>query len=119
MRYIPKQLIQLPHTLLDIPYLALPLNDQRFLEVDFVLRCEAEGLLLLELLRLARGRWVVGVAGQGRGVGVVDGGARGGGNGALLFDGKALDGLEFGARGLEFAGEFLLGVFLGGLEDRP
>lgn len=37
MRHVPKQLVQLADRLLDVPDLRLALDDQRFLEIDFVL----------------------------------------------------------------------------------
>jgi hypothetical protein len=37
MGHVPKELIKLTNTLLDIPDLRFPLNDQRVLEVNFVL----------------------------------------------------------------------------------
>jgi hypothetical protein len=43
--YISEQFIQLGDTLLDIPNLRLPLNDQRILEIDFVLRSQSQLLL--------------------------------------------------------------------------
>lgn len=57
-----------------------------------------------------RGGVVLGRVGGG------EGGAGAGGGLALFFEGEALRGLEFGEGGLEFAGDFLLGVFLGGLD---
>lgn len=50
VRHVPEQLVQLAHRLLDVPDLRLALDDQRLLEVDFVLRREAQLLLLLLLL---------------------------------------------------------------------
>ena len=114
VRHVPEQLVQLPDALLDVPNLAFSLDDERFLEVDFVLRCKAQLVLFLYLLLLLVG--VVGIAREIRRVaGVVESGARGGSGSTLLLQGQALDGLEFRARGLEFARELLLGVFLGGL----
>jgi len=105
MRDIPEQFVQLADALLDVTDLGLALDDQGVLEVDLVLRGEAELLLSLQLDGGA-------AADLDRGGGLFEGGAGGGGAGALLREGELLDDLEFLERGLEFAGEFLLGVFL-------
>lgn len=49
-RHISKQFIQFPNALFDIPDFAFPFYDQRFLEIYFILRGEAELLLFLLLL---------------------------------------------------------------------
>lgn len=51
MRNVSKQLIQLPHTLLDVADLGLALGDEGFVKVDLAL-VGKDGLLLLELLLL-------------------------------------------------------------------
>lgn len=110
---VAEQLVELAHRLLDIADLGLALDDERFLEVDLVLRRQAQLVLLLELLLLllllATALLVGGV------VRVFEGGAGGGGGGAFLFNGAALEDLEFGEGGLEFAVQFALGEFLGWL----
>jgi hypothetical protein len=105
MRDIPEQFVQLADALLDISDLGLALDDQGVLEVDLVLRGEAELLLGLQL----DGGAAADLDGGG---GLFEGGAGGSGAGALLGEGQLLDDLEFLERGLEFAGELLLGVFL-------
>ena len=37
MRDVPEKLVQFPNGLLDIPYFAFSLHDQRFLKVDLIL----------------------------------------------------------------------------------
>ena len=49
MGHIAEQLVQLPNALLDITYFRFPLNDQRLLEIHFVLRGEAQLILFLDL----------------------------------------------------------------------
>lgn len=108
---VAEQLVELAHRLLDIADLGLTLDDERFLEVDLVLRRQAQLVLLLELLLLLLAAALL----VGRVVRVFEGGAGGGGGGAFLFDGAALEDLEFGEGGLEFAVQFALGEFLGWL----
>jgi hypothetical protein len=102
-----EQHVQIAHALLDIPNLLFSLDDKRVLEVDLVLRGQTGQLLLLLLLEE--------LGGLGGGRLGIDGGPGGGDGCLLLFEGLALEVLEVGEGGLEFAGEFLLGVFLGGL----
>lgn len=92
MRDVPEQLVQLAHALLDVADLGLALDDQRVLEVDLVLRGQAE--LVLRLLRLRLQMPQVGRLVPGRG-GVLERAAGGGGRGALPLQGLALDVLEF------------------------
>lgn len=110
--HIAEQLVQFADTLLNVADLALALDDQRLLEVDFVLGGEVEVFLLLELLLLAGGMLLA----RG-GLRFFEGGASGRGGRAFLLQGTALDGLELIERGLEFASELLLGVFLGRLRN--
>ena len=114
VRHVPEELVQLSHALLNVSDLALALNDQALLEVDLVLRSEAQlFLFLLELLRarsLARGR-------SSAAAGVFESCASGGCRSSLLFDGAALEHLELGKRGFEFAIQLALGEFLGCLCD--
>lgn len=65
MRHISEQLIEFADRLLDIANLRLALDDQGFLEVDLVLRCQSQLLLLLQLLPAEA------VAVLGRGCGLV------------------------------------------------
>ena len=93
MRHVSEQLVQLADTGLDIPDLGLPLDNQRFLKVDLVLRSEVQLFLLLplELLLLLR---VVGVSRQTRGVVGVYGCSGLVGGSSLLLKSGALDRLE-------------------------
>lgn len=50
MSDISEQLVELAHRLLDVTDLGLTLNDQRLLEVDLRLICQAQLFLLLLLL---------------------------------------------------------------------
>ena len=113
MGHIPKQLIQLPNTLLNIPDLALALDNEGFLEIDLVLRGETELLFLLEELPAAG---LGAAAGGGGGTAfAVERGAVGGCGGAFFVEGGALEVLEFFEGGLEFAVEFGLCEALRGL----
>jgi hypothetical protein len=110
VRHIAEQLIQLANALLDIADLRLALDNQRLLEVDLVLWSESQLLLLLLLLLLT---WLISIRLiAGGAAATADGGPLGIGGRPLLLECKALDRLEFVAGGLEFAREFLLGVFL-------
>jgi hypothetical protein len=106
MRHISEQLVQFTHALLDIPDLCLSLDNQRVLEVDFILRRQTQLLLRLRLQLSELGRVLA------RRSGVFEGTAGCGGRCALLLEGLALDVLEFAQGSLELAGEFLLGVLL-------
>jgi hypothetical protein len=90
LRDLLEQDVQIAHALLDVADLLLPLDDQRLLEVDLVLRRQALELLLLLLLEelciFARGRGDAALD--------VDGRAGGGDGGLLLFEGLALEVLE-------------------------
>lgn len=83
---VTEQLVQLANRLFDVADLGLALDDERFLEIDLILRCEAQLLLLLELLLL------VGLMLRAAGAGsvLIKGGTRGGGGAALFFDGATL-----------------------------
>jgi hypothetical protein len=110
VRHISKQFIEFANTLLDVADLGFALDDEGFLEVDFVLVGEAELLLLLLLL----GAEVVSSAFVGGGLGVESG--AGGLCGRLFFfESGFLELLEFLERGAEFALEFGLCKFLAGL----
>lgn len=106
MRYIPEQLVQLAHRLLDIPDLGLALDDEGFLKVDLALVGE-NGLLLLELLlRLSAFlRW------RGHAF-LFEGGSLCGGRGTLLLERLPLQALKLGEGGFEFGVEFVLRVLL-------
>src|SRR5690606_27630129 len=104
--------VEVAHALLNVADLFLALDDERVLEVDFVLRGEAGQLLLLELLLLLLAGGEEVWAGGGAAGFRVDCCARGGYRCFLLLEGLPLEVLELRKRGLEFAGEFLLHVFL-------
>jgi hypothetical protein len=56
LRYLSEEDVQVTDTLLNIADLFLTLNNESFLEVDLVLRCEYDALfLLLKLLQLCLG----------------------------------------------------------------
>ena len=106
---ITKQLVELADRLLDIADLGLALDDEGFLEVDLVLVCEAQLLLLLQLV-LA----VVSPLFAWRGC-VLEGGASGLCGLLFFFQRLLLQLLEFGEGGFEFALQLRLSEFLRGL----
>jgi hypothetical protein len=110
VRHISKQFIEFANTLLDVTDLGFALDDEGFLEVDFVLVGEAELFLLLLLL----GAKVVSGAFIGGGLGV-EGGAGGLGGGLFFFESGFLELLEFLEGGTELALELGLCEFLAGL----
>jgi hypothetical protein len=107
MRHVAEQLVEFTDRLLDIANLGLALDDEGFLEVDFVLVGEAQLLLLLlvaEVAALVAGRCDVLKCGAGclrRSL--------------FFFQSLLLEVLEFRERGFEFALEFGLGELLRGL----
>lgn len=80
-RHISKQFIQFPNALFDIPDFAFSFYDQRFLEIYFILRGEAELLLFLLLLAPESGTWL---CCWWRGV-CVEGCTTGGSGGSFFF----------------------------------
>ncbi|KAK5634211.1 hypothetical protein RRF57_009925 [Xylaria bambusicola] len=108
LRNLLEEDIQVTDALLNMPNLVLAFSDEGILEVDLVLRGQMDLFLLLQLKLLAM---------LPRDAGGVTGivvkctlGCRDGGT--LFLEGCALKGLKFGEGSFEFAGEFLLGVFL-------
>lgn len=114
LRHLLEQHIQVAHTLLDILNLLLTLSNERILEVDVVLRREAQLLLLELLLAVATTALLDGTEG-GAAFFFVGGSACCRDRGTLFLEGLALQGLKVGEGGLELAEELLLFVFLRGL----
>lgn len=112
MCHVAEQLIEFADTLLNVADLRFAFNDERFLEVDFILGGEAELFLLLQLLLLA---CLGATAGTARLAVVFERCAAGGRCCALFLKGGSLKILEFSERGLEFAVEFALSESLRGL----
>jgi hypothetical protein len=108
---ITEQLVQLADALLNVAYLGFALDDQRLLEVDFILICQPQLLLLLLLTKVA-GRTLF--ARRLR----VQCGTRGLCRGLLLVEGGFLELLEFGQGGAELSLELGLCELLRGLWGR-
>jgi hypothetical protein len=108
---ITEQLVQLSNTLLDVAYLGLALDDERLLEIDFILICQPQLLLLLLLAKVA-GRTLL--ARRLR----IQCGTRGLCRSLLLVEGGFLELLELGQGGAELSLELGLRELLRGLLAR-
>jgi hypothetical protein len=106
--HIAKQLVQFANTLLDVAYLRLALDDERLLEVDFILVCQPQLFLLLLLAEIA-GRTLL--ARRLR----IERGAGGLCRGLFLVERGFLELLEFLQGGAELALELGLRELLRGL----